>query len=35
VDKNGKIAYAKLYPLDQTPDQSELLTALRKLEGRP
>src|SRR5258708_14802523 len=35
VDKNGKIAYAQLYPLDQTPDQSELLTALRNLERRP
>ena len=35
VDKNGKIAYAQLYPLDQTPDHGELLTALRKLERRP
>lgn len=34
VDKNGKIAYAKTYPLDQTPDHSELLTELTKLEGR-
>ena|SRR5258706_1815111 len=34
VDKNGKIAYAKLYPLDQTPDHSEILTTLKKLEGR-
>src|SRR5258708_39019776 len=34
VDKSGKIAYAKLYPLDQTPDQSELLVALKKLERR-
>jgi alkyl hydroperoxide reductase subunit AhpC len=33
VDKNGKIAFAKLYPLDQTPDKEELLVALRKLEG--
>jgi alkyl hydroperoxide reductase subunit AhpC len=33
VDKSGKIAYAKLYPLDQTPDQSELLVVLRKVEG--
>jgi alkyl hydroperoxide reductase subunit AhpC len=34
VDKGGKIAYAKLYPLDQTPDHTELLAALRRLEGR-
>jgi alkyl hydroperoxide reductase subunit AhpC len=34
VDKNGKIAYAKLYPLDQTPDHTEILAALKKLEGR-
>jgi alkyl hydroperoxide reductase subunit AhpC len=34
VDRDGKIAYAKLYPLDQTPDQSELLAALRKIEGQ-
>jgi alkyl hydroperoxide reductase subunit AhpC len=34
VDKNGKITFARLYPLDQTPDQSELLVALRKLERR-
>jgi alkyl hydroperoxide reductase subunit AhpC len=33
VDKHGRIAYAKLYPLDQTPDHSELLAALKKLEG--
>ena len=34
VDKNGKIAFAKLYPLDQTPDQAELLAALRRMEGQ-
>jgi alkyl hydroperoxide reductase subunit AhpC len=34
VDKNGKITYAKLYPLDQTPDPNEILEALKKLEGR-
>jgi len=34
VDKHGRIAYAKLYPLDQTPDHSEILTALKKLEDR-
>jgi len=34
VDKSGRIAFAKLYPLDQTPDKDELLAELRKLEGR-
>lgn len=29
VDKNGKIAFAKVYALDQTPDNGELLQALR------
>ena len=33
VDRDGKIAFAKLYPLDQTPDVEELLAALRALEG--
>lgn len=28
VDKQGKIAFAKVYPLDQTPDNEELLRAL-------
>ena len=35
VDKNGKIAFAKLYLLDQTPDKDELLAALKKIKGRP
>jgi alkyl hydroperoxide reductase subunit AhpC len=30
VDKNGKIAFAKIYPLDQLPNIGELL---RVLEG--
>jgi alkyl hydroperoxide reductase subunit AhpC len=34
VDENGKIAFAKLYPLDQTPDLEELLTALRNMGKR-
>lgn len=34
VDQGGKIVYARLYPLDQTPDHGELLTTLKKLEGR-
>jgi alkyl hydroperoxide reductase subunit AhpC len=32
VDKNGKIAFAKVYPLDQTPDIAELLKALERLQ---
>jgi len=31
VDKSGKIVFAKVYPLDQTPNNQELLEALRKL----
>jgi len=31
VDKNGKIAFAKVYPLDQTPKNEELLEALGKI----
>ena len=31
VDKAGKIAFAKVYPIDQLPDIEELLRALRKL----
>lgn len=31
VDKQGKIAFAKVYPLDQQPNNGELLTALEKL----
>ena len=33
VDKNGKIVFAKLYPLDQTPKNEELLDVLRKIKG--
>jgi len=32
VDRSGKIAFAKLYPLDHTPDKDELLAALRRIE---
>ena len=32
VDKAGKIAFARLYKLDQTPDPAELLAALRAIE---
>ncbi len=31
VDKNGKIAFAKIYPLDQTPNNEELLEALKRV----
>ena len=31
VNKSGRVAFAKVYPLDQVPDNDELLAALRKL----
>ena len=31
VDKGGKIAFAKIYPLDQLPDVEELLREVKKL----
>ena len=31
VDTSGKIAFARVYPIDQMPDMEELLAALRKL----
>lgn len=31
VDKSGKVAFAKVYPLDQVPDNQELLAAIRKI----
>jgi peroxiredoxin len=30
VDQSGKIVFAKVYRLDQVPDNDELLEALRK-----
>lgn len=33
VDKTGKIAWAKVYPLDQMPDFKELLNEVRKTGG--
>jgi alkyl hydroperoxide reductase subunit AhpC len=33
VDKSGKIVFAKVYPLDQTPKNEELLEALRKIRS--
>jgi alkyl hydroperoxide reductase subunit AhpC len=35
VDKSGKIAFAKVYPLDQTPDNEELLRVLQQMQGSP
>jgi alkyl hydroperoxide reductase subunit AhpC len=32
VNKNGRIAFAKVYPLDQQPDNEELLAELRKIQ---
>jgi len=32
VDKQGIIAFARVYPLDQTPDNNELLRELEKLK---
>ena len=31
VDKNGKVAWAKVYELKQQPGQAEILEALKKL----
>jgi alkyl hydroperoxide reductase subunit AhpC len=31
VDKSGKIVFAKVYPLDHTPNNEELLQVLRKI----
>jgi alkyl hydroperoxide reductase subunit AhpC len=31
ADKNGKIVFAKVYPLDRTPDNAELLETLKNL----
>jgi alkyl hydroperoxide reductase subunit AhpC len=32
VDKSGRIAFAKVYPLDRTPDNGELLQVLRAMQ---
>jgi alkyl hydroperoxide reductase subunit AhpC len=32
VDKSGRIVFAKVYPLDRTPDNGELLAALKRLQ---
>jgi alkyl hydroperoxide reductase subunit AhpC len=31
VDKSGRIVFAKVYPLDQTPENAELLKVLESL----
>ena len=33
VDKTGKIAFARIYPLDQAPNNEELLATLKKIGG--
>jgi alkyl hydroperoxide reductase subunit AhpC len=33
VDKDGKIVFAKVYRLDQTPNNEELLAALRGIDS--
>jgi alkyl hydroperoxide reductase subunit AhpC len=32
VDKGGRIVFAKVYPLDRTPDIAELLEALKSVQ---
>jgi alkyl hydroperoxide reductase subunit AhpC len=32
VDESGKIVFAKVYPLDRTPDNGEFLKALKSLQ---
>ena len=32
VDKSGRIAFSRVYPLDETPDIPELLDVLRKIQ---
>jgi alkyl hydroperoxide reductase subunit AhpC len=31
IDRSGKVAFAKVYPLDHLPDMDELMMALRNL----
>jgi peroxiredoxin len=33
VDKQGKIAFAKTYPLDQLPNLEEVMETLRRLRA--
>jgi peroxiredoxin len=32
VDKTGKVAFSKVYPIEQLPDTAELFTVLEKLK---
>ena len=31
IDKQGKVAYAKVYPIDKVPDTEEVYQVLRKM----
>jgi len=31
IDKRGKVAYAKVYPIDRPPDPEDIYEVLRKL----
>ena len=33
VDRNGRIAFSRVYPLDELPDLGEIMAALEKLNG--
>ena len=33
IDKDGRIAFSKVYPLDETPEHEEIFQALRKLQA--
>ena len=35
VDKNGKIAFVKVYEISQLPDIAEIMELLKKLQSRP
>jgi len=35
VDKNGKIAFVKVYEISQLPDIAEMMELLKKLQSRP
>ncbi len=34
VDQNGRIVFARVYPLDELPNISEIMGALEKLNGK-
>jgi alkyl hydroperoxide reductase subunit AhpC len=35
VDKNGRIAFSKIYPLDELPDVGEIMSVLEGLQVAP